>query len=313
MPGSRVTAAPAAVGSAVLDLIGDTPLVRLGRVAEGLPGSQVYAKAEFLNPGGSVKDRPALNMIRQAEREGSLRPGQTIIDATSGNTGIAYAMIGAALGYGVRLYLPANASPERKRILAAYGAEVVLTDPALQTDGAIQACRRAFASRPAGKYYPDQYGNPANWRAHYETTGPEVWQQTGGRITHFVAGLGTSGTLMGTGRYLKERNPAVRVVSMQPSTPFHGLEGLKHMATAMQPDIYDPGLADEEVFVDTEDAYAMVKRMAREEGLMAGISSGANVVAALRVARRAPASVVVTVLCDGADKYLTDRFWDEEE
>ncbi len=313
MLASRVTAPAPALGRELLDLVGNTPLVRLDRLAPDLPGSSVLAKAEFLNPGGSVKDRPAASMIRVAECKGALRPGQIIMDATSGNTGIAYAMIGAALGYRVLLYLPASASEERKRILAAYGAEVVLTDAGLQTDGAIEACKADFASSPAGRFYPDQYGNPANWMAHYETTGPEIWAQTRGRVTHFVAGLGTSGTLMGTGRYLRERNPAVSLVSMQPATGFHGIEGLKHMATALQPGIYDPGLADQEQFVDTEDAYAMVRRMARATGLMVGISSGANVVAALRVARAAPGSVVVTVMCDGADKYLTERFWDEEE
>ena len=250
-------------------------------------------------------------MIRVGELDGSLRDGRTIVDATSGNTGIAYAMIGAACGYPVRLFLPRNASPERKRILAAYGADLVLTDPALQTDGAILACRDEYEAHPGRYFYPDQYGNPANWQAHFRTTGPEIWRQTGGAVTHFVAGLGTSGTLMGTGRYLRSRNSAVRLVSMQPSTGFHGLEGLKHMDTAIRPDIYDPDLADEEAFVDTEDAYEMVCRLAREEGLMVGISSGANVVAALRLAHSLTEGVVVTVLCDGADKYLTERFWDD--
>ena len=307
--GATIKASPNGVG--LLDLIGDTPLIRLDGLTVDLPDVRLYGKAEYLNPGGSVKDRPAANMICTAEREGKLRPGQTIMDATSGNTGIAYAMIGAVRGYPVRLYLPSNASPERKRILAAYGAELVLTDPSLQTDGAIQACRAAFEQDPEGCFYPDQYGNPANWQAHYKTTGPEVWQQTGGTVTHFVAGLGTSGTLMGTGRYLRERNPAVQIVSMQPSTGFHGLEGLKHMATAMQPAIYDPSLADREVFVDTEDAYEMVRRLACEAGLMVGISSGANVVAALRLARETRCGTIVTVLCDGADKYLSERFWED--
>ena len=311
MPAPDATAKTSAGGSRLLDLIGNTPLIRLMAVAADVPGVEVYAKAEYLNPGGSVKDRPAANMIRAAERDGRLRPGQTIMDATSGNTGIAYAMIGAVLGYPVKLFLPSNASPERKRILAAYGAELVLTDPALQTDGAIQACRAAYEASPDGCFYPDQYGNPANWQAHYETTGPEVWQQTDGRITHFVAGLGTSGTLMGTGRYLREMNPAVQLVSLQPATGFHGLEGLKHMATAMRPGIYDPTLADQEVFLDTEDAYDMVRRLARVEGLMVGISSGANVVAAVRLAREAREGVIVTVLCDSSDKYLSERFWDD--
>lgn len=298
-------------GTRILDLIGNTPLVRLGAIAGENPRVQVYGKAEYLNPGGSVKDRPAANMIRVGEREGTLRPGRTIIDATSGNTGIAYAMIGAARGYAVKLFLPRNASPERKRILKAYGATLVLTDPALQTDGAIRACRAEFELHPERYFYPDQYGNPANWRAHYDSTGPEIWRQTGGTVTHFVTGLGTSGTLMGVGRYLREQASGVRIVSMQPSTGFHGLEGLKHMATAMQPAIYDPALADEELFVETEDAYAMVRRLAREEGLMVGISSGANVFAALRIAETLREGTIVTILCDGADKYLSERFWDE--
>ena len=310
MPRNSVTS-PSDGGTRILDLIGDTPLIRLGGIAGDNPRVQVYGKAEYLNPGGSVKDRPAANMIRVGEREGALQPGRTIIDATSGNTGIAYAMIGAAQGYPVKLFLPRNASPERKRILKAYGAALVLTDPALQTDGAIRACRVEFDAHPERYFYPDQYGNPANWRAHYDSTGPEIWRQTGGAVTHFVTGLGTSGTLMGVGRYLREQAPGVRIVSMQPSTGFHGLEGLKHMATAMQPAIYDPTLADEELFVDTEDAYAMVRRLAREEGLMVGISSGANVFAALRLAETLQEGTIVTILCDGADKYLSERFWDE--
>ena len=310
MPRNSVTS-PSDGGTRILDLIGDTPLIRLGGIAGDNPRVQVYGKAEYLNPGGSVKDRPAANMIRVGEREGALQPGRTIIDATSGNTGIAYAMIGAAQGYPVKLFLPRNASPERKRILKAYGAALVLTDPALQTDGAIRACRVEFEAHPERYFYPDQYGNPANWRAHYDSTGPEIWRQTGGAVTHFVTGLGTSGTLMGVGRYLREQAPGVRIISMQPSTGFHGLEGLKHMATAMQPAIYDPTLADEELFVDTEDAYAMVRRLAREEGLMVGISSGANVFAALRLAETLQEGTIVTILCDGADKYLSERFWDE--
>ncbi len=302
---------PSDGGTGILNLIGNTPLIRLGAIAGENPQVRIYGKAEYLNPGGSVKDRPAANMIRVGEREGALRSGRTIVDATSGNTGIAYAMIGAARGYPVKLFLPRNASPERKRILKAYGAAIVLTDPALQTDGAIQACRAEFEAQPERYFYPDQYGNPANWRAHYDSTGPEIWRQTGGAVTHFVTGLGTSGTLMGVGRYLREQAPGVRIVSMQPSTGFHGLEGLKHMATAMQPAIYDPTLPDEEVFVDTEDAYAMVRRLAREQGLMVGISSGANVLAALRLAETLREGTIVTILCDGADKYLSERFWDE--
>lgn len=294
----------------ILDQVGRTPLIRLNRVTAGL-SAEIYGKAEYFNPGGSVKDRPALNMIRQGEESGALTPDKTIVDATSGNTGIAYAMIAAAKGYRVRLYLPANASPERKRILNAYGAELVLTDPSLQTDGAIEACRAAYEADPAKYFYPNQYGNPANWQAHYETTGPEILEQTKGRISHFVTGLGTSGTFMGVGRCLREKAPGVELVSMQPSTGFHGLEGLKHMETALVPDIYDPKLADRNIDVDTEDAYEMVKRLAREEGLLVGLSAGANVVAALKVARELDGGVVVTVFCDGADKYLSDKLWEE--
>lgn len=272
---------------------------------------EIFAKAEYFNPGGSVKDRPALNMIREGERSGMLQPGGTIIDATSGNTGIAYAMIGAAKGYKVKLYLPGNASEERKKILKAYGAELITTDPAKQTDGAIEACRADYEANPDRYFYPDQYNNPANWQAHYSSTGPEIWRQTEGRMTHFVAGLGTTGTFMGTGRFLRETAPHVKLISMQPSTGFHGLEGLKHMATALVPGIYDDGLADENVEVDTEDAYAMVKRLAREEGLLVGVSAGANVVAALKMAKKIQEGVIVTVFCDGADKYLSDKFWDD--
>ncbi len=311
MPATDTGSPRAPAPARVFDLIGNTPLIRLERITNSDSRVRVYGKAEYLNPGGSVKDRPAASMIQAGIEEGRLRPGQTIIDATSGNTGIAYAMLGAAQGYPVKLYLPRNASPERKRILRAYGAELVLTDPALQTDGAIQSCRAEYRAHPDRYFYPDQYGNRANWQAHYRTTGPEIWRQTDGAITHFITGLGTSGTLMGTGRYLRERNPGVRIVSMQPSTGFHGLEGLKHMETAMQPEIYDPSLADEDVAVDTEDAYDTVRRLAREEGLMVGISSGANVFAALRLASGLQDGVVVTVLCDGADKYLSERFWEE--
>ncbi|MEZ5361582.1 MAG: cysteine synthase family protein [Bryobacterales bacterium] len=297
--------------TSVLGQIGNTPLLKLQRVAADLPGVELYAKAEYFNPGGSVKDRPAWNMIREGERAGLLTPQKTIIDATSGNTGIAYAMIGSARGYKVKLFLPANASEERKKILKAYGAELILTDPSKQTDGAIEACREAYDGHPEKYFYPDQYGNPANWQAHYHSTGPEIWEQTDGRITHFVTGLGTSGTFMGVGRYLREKAPHVQLISMQPATGFHGLEGLKHMATALVPEIYDPGLANRNIEVETEDAYRMVKRLAREEGMLVGISAGANVVAALQVARKAGPGVYVTVFCDGADKYLSDKFWDE--
>ena len=295
--------------SFILDQIGNTPLFKLQRITAELPGVEIYAKAEYFNPGGSVKDRPALSMIEDGERTGKLTREKTIIDATSGNTGIAYAMIGAAKGYKVKLFLPANASLERKKILGAFGVKLELTDPGLQTDGAIQACRAAYAADPEHYFYPDQYGNPANWRAHYRTTGPEIWRQTEGRITHFVTGLGTTGTFMGVGRYFRETSPHVRLVSMQPATGFHGLEGLKHMQTAMVPSIYDPALADDNVGVETEQAYAMAKRLAREEGLLVGISAAANVVAALRVAAKSGPGVYVTVFCDAADKYLSEEFW----
>jgi cysteine synthase B len=295
----------------VLDQIGDTPLIRLEKLSARFPGVEIYAKAEYFNPGGSVKDRPALNMIRDGEETGKLTPDKTLIDATSGNTGIAYAMIGAAKGYRVKLYMPGNASHERKRILQAYGAELVLTDPSGSTDGAITACRAEYLAHPEKYFYPDQYNNPANWLAHYEATGPEILRQTGHRVTHFVAGLGTSGTFTGVGRFLKEYSSDIRLVSMQPASGFHGLEGLKHMPTALVPGIYDESLADQNLWIETEDAYTMVKRLAREEGLLVGPSSGANVAAALKVAETLREGVVVTVFCDGAEKYLSDKFWNE--
>ena len=285
--------------------IGSTPLIRLGSVASDLPaGVAVYAKAEHLNPGGSVKDRPALAMILAGERSGQLRPDMTILDATSGNTGIAYAMIGAARGYQVTICLPQNASVQRKHILQRFGVEIIETDPLMSTDGA-QLIARALFENNRGKYfYPDQYNNQANWRAHYEGTAPEIWEQSAGRITHFLTGLGTSGTFIGTTRKLKELNPRIQAISMQPESPLHGLEGLKHMETAMVPGIYDATLADQQVEVATEDAQEMVCRLAREEGLVVGPSSGANVFASLRLARSLPQdSVVVTILCDGGERY----------
>lgn len=293
------------------DLIGNTPLVRLRHIEEDVPGVEIYGKAEFFNPGGSVKDRPALNMILEGEKSGALYPGKIILDATSGNTGIAYAMIGAARGYGVRICIPRNASPERKKILRAYGAEIIQTNPAEQSDGAIRLVKKLYAENPDIFFYPDQYGNDANWQAHFKTTGPEIWEQTEHRITHFVTGLGTTGTMMGTGRFLKSVNPAIQLVAMQPDSPFNGLEGLKHLETAIVPPIYDPAVADENIECRTEDAYAMVKRLAREEGLLVGISSGGNVHSALSIAKTVPkGSVIVTILCDGADRYLSERFWD---
>jgi cysteine synthase B len=295
--------------SSVLDLIGRTPLVRLHQFERECTGVELYAKAEWQNPGGSVKDRAAARMILDGEASGALKPGLTILDATSGNTGIAYAMIGAARGYRVKLCLPANASPERRQILAAYGAELVLTDPLEGTDGAIREVRRMYESDPDRYFYPDQYNNDANWRAHFDTTGPEIIEQTAGRITHFVAGLGTSGTFMGTGRRLRRFNPSIRLVSVQPDSPFHGLEGLKHMPTAIVPGIYDPALADQNLEVGSERAYALVRRLAREAGLLVGVSSGAALAAALQVARGLEHGVVVTVFPDGAEKYLTEKFW----
>jgi S-sulfo-L-cysteine synthase (O-acetyl-L-serine-dependent) len=296
--------------ASLLDLIGNTPLIKLANLV-GNPRVEIYGKAEWANPGGSVKDRPALNMILEGERSGALTRDKTIIDSTSGNTGIAYAMIAAARGYRVKLCLPKNASEERKRILEAYGVELVLTDPLAGSDGAILAVREIVAADPDKYFYPDQYNNPANWRAHYETTGVEIFEQTGGRVTHFVAGLGTSGTFVGTGRRLREFKPEVKLVSMQPDSPFHGLEGLKHMETAIVPGIYDPTLADEEIEVGTEEAHAMVKRLARREGWFVGISSAANVVAAMRVAERIDEGVIVTILSDDASKYLSEKFWEE--
>lgn len=285
--------------------IGGTPLIRLGRVASDLPaGVAVYAKAEHLNPGGSVKDRPALAMILAGERSGQLRPGMTILDATSGNTGIAYAMIGAARGYSVTICLPQNASVQRKHILQSFGVEIIETDPLMSTDGAQLIARALFEDNREKYFYPDQYNNEANWRAHYEGTAPEIWEQSAGRITHFLTGLGTSGTFVGTTRKLKELNPKIQAISMQPGSPLHGLEGLKHMETAMIPGIYDATLADQQVEVATEEAQEMVRRLAREEGLLVGPSSGANVFAALRLARSLPQdSVVVTILCDGGERY----------
>src|SRR5580693_7715070 len=288
--------------SGVLDLIGRTPLVRLRRFERETPGVELWAKAEWQNPGGSVKDRAAARMILDGEESGDLTPDRVIIDATSGNTGIAYAMVGAARGYRVKLCLPDNASPERKLILRAFGAELVLTDPLEGTDGAIREARRLKATDPDRYFYPDQYSNDANWRAHYDTTGPEIIEQTSGRLTHFVAGLGTSGTFMGAGRRLRQFNPSIRLISFQPDSPFHGLEGLKHMESAIVPGIYDPSVADEDLRVESERAYEMVRRLAREEGLLVGISSGAALAASLQVARRIGQGVLVTVFPDGAEK-----------
>jgi S-sulfo-L-cysteine synthase (O-acetyl-L-serine-dependent) len=302
-------------GEGLLDGIGNTPLLHLERASRAFPNVEFYAKAEWFNPGGSVKDRAALRMVREGERKGELRPGKVILDSTSGNTGIAYAMIGAVKGYGVKLCLPGSASEERKRILQAYGAELVMTPADEGSDGAIRRAREIYAGDPERYFYPDQYRNPANWQAHYHTTGPEIWAQTRGAITHFVAGLGTSGTFVGITRRLKELNPVIRAISVQPDSAFHGLEGLKHMATAIVPGIYDATLADEDIQMRTEDAYKLVRRLAREDGLLVGVSSGAALAGCFAVARQIPQSehaVIVTVFPDSGDKYLSERFWDEE-
>ena len=299
----------------LLELVGNTPLIDLSALT-GRDEVRLFAKAEYANPGGSVKDRPALAMVLDAERRGLFDGGRRLLDATSGNTGMAYAMIGAAMGIPVTLCLPESASPERKKILRAYGAELRITDPMSGSDGAILEARRLAAEEPERWAYLDQYSNPENWGAHYRTTGPEIWEQTGGTITHFVTGLGTSGTFMGVGRFLRERardqTREIRLISAEPDSPFHGLEGMKHMASAIVPPIYDPALADEALEMPTEEAYRMVKRLAREMGLLVGISSGGNVAAALKVAAGLRAGTLVTILCDSADKYLSDRFWEEE-
>lgn len=305
MPLPSITASASA---SILDLVGDTPLIRLRRIERDLPGVELYAKAEWKNPGGSVKDRPALRMVQEGIAAGQLVPGQVILDATSGNTGIAYAMIGAALGFKVMLCVPENVTPERKRILRAYGADLVFTNPLEGSDGAIRTAQRMSDEAPGRFFYADQYNNDFNWKSHYDTTGPEIIRQVGERVTHFVAGLGTSGTFMGTGRRLREFNPAIVLASVQPDSPLHGLEGLKHMESALVPGIYQAGLADQDVRVGTEEAYDMTRRLAQEEGLLVGISSGANLAGALKVAR--PDAVVVVVFCDGGERYLSERFWE---
>jgi cysteine synthase B len=303
------------LGTGMTGRIGHTPLIRLDAVVRELPGITLLAKAEWYNPSGSVKDRAAMAMVAEARAQGRLRSGKTLLDATSGNTGIALAMLGAAQGFPVLLAMPSNVSPERKRIVAAYGAQVEWTDPDQSSDGAICRARELAGNDPERFCYVDQYSNEANWRAHYETTGREIWEQTHGRVTHFVAGLGTSGTFMGTTRRLKEMNSAVQAISLQPDSPFHGLEGLKYMATSMVPAIYDSTLADRAVEVETEAAYEMAKRLAREQGLLVGISAAAAVAASARIAREEAAAgrsaVIVTVLPDSADKYLSERFWEE--
>jgi cysteine synthase B len=296
------------------DRVGNTPLVRLERIAAGIPGARILGKAEWLNPGGSVKDRPAANIVTEARREGKLIPGKILLDSTSGNTGIAYAMLGAAQGFPVTLCMPENVSVERKRILNAYGATLIYTDPSEGSDGALRQARELAGKHPEQYFYADQYSNPANWQAHYHGTANEIWQQTQGRITHFVSMLGTSGTFVGTSRRLKELNPRIRCISLQPDSPFHGIEGAKHMASAIVPKIYDPTLADSDLEISTEDAYVMAKRLAREEGLLVGISAAAAVAGCLELARQLQpdqSGVFVTILCDSGDKYLSERFWEE--
>ena len=303
-----------AIGVQPLQRVGNTPLLRFENLASGLRHVQVFGKAEWLNPGGSVKDRAAFNIIESALRSGALRGGRRLLDATSGNTGIAYAMIGAARGVPVTLCVPENVSVERKRILAAYGAEIIWTDPQEGTDGAIRLARKLYEAEPEKYFYADQYSNDANWLAHYHGTALEIWAQTRGAITHFVAGLGTSGTFVGTSRRLKELKPAIRAISVQPDSAFHGLEGLKHMPTALVPRIYDPSLADAMQEINTEAAYAMVKRMARTAGVLLGISGGAALAAAEKIAQEAPSgepAVIVAVLPDSGDRYLSENFWNE--
>jgi cysteine synthase B len=303
------------LGQHTIDRIGNTPLLRLARIGSELPGVEILGKAEWLNPGGSIKDRAASNIVAQARASGKLTSGKILLDSTSGNTGIAYAMIGAAQGFPVTLCMPENVSVERKRILHAYGANIIYTDPANGSDGAIRMARELAAKHPDLYYYADQYSNDANWQAHYHGTANEIWQQTEGRITHFVAMLGTGGTFVGTTRRLRELNPRVRCISLQPDSAFHGIEGTKHMASAIVPKVYDASLADADLGISTEDAYAMAKRLAREEGLLVGISAAAAVVGCLQLARQLKKNeraVFVTILCDSGDKYLSERFWQDD-
>lgn len=296
--------------SSLLDHIGRTPLLRIRNLGREFVGVDIYAKAEWFNPGGSVKDRAALQILRDAEEAGQLTPDKTILDATSGNTGIAYAMIGSILGYRVELVMPAHASQERKKIVTAYGAKLTLTDPHEGSDGAILEARRLYALHPERYFYADQYNNPSNWRAHYLTTGPEILEQTQGRVTHLVAGLGTGGTAMGAGRCLKEYNPSIQIIGVQPRDAWHGIEGLKHMETAILPGIYDESFLDRKVGVGTEEAYDMVRRLALEEGLLVGQSSGAAMRAALDLAAEIERGLIVVIFPDGGDRYLSTRLWD---
>jgi cysteine synthase B len=317
--GSLTIATARALGMSLLDRIGNTPLLALPRLTAHLPGVQVLGKVEWVNPGGSIKDRAAASIVLDAQKRGLLRfhqpNGRALLDATSGNTGIAYAMLGATLGFPVTLCVPSNVSEERKHILDAYGAKVIWTDPADGSDGAIRKARAVIAAKPDRYFYADQYGNPQNWKAHYHTTANEIWRQSEGQVTHFIAGLGTSGTFMGTTRRLKELNPAIQCISMQPDSPFNGFEGLKYMAAAIVPPIYDATLADSNIFMETERAYAMAKELGRRDGLLVGVSAAGAVAASLQIAeqeaRAGREAVIVTILSDSADKYLSERFWRE--
>ncbi len=313
--GLATTSVSGSPSASILAQIGNTPLLFLPKLSARYPGVEIYGKAENRNPGGSVKDRPALNMVEEGERSGKLTPDKILLDATSGNTGIAYAMIGAAKGYKVRLCVPSNASLERKRILKAFGAEVIYTDPGEGSDGAIRKCREVYAADPGAYFHPDQYNNPANWQAHFKTTAVEIMDQTDRRVTHFVACMGTSGTCMGITRRFRQDMPNVKCYSAQPSSGFHGLEGLKHMPSAIVPGIYDPELTDGNFWLETEDAHAMCRELARQEGVLVGVSAGANLTAASMIAKdlvkRGESGVIVTILCDGADKYLSEHFWDD--
>jgi cysteine synthase B len=304
------------LGHSLIERIGNTPLLRLDALTRDLPGIALLGKAEWYNPGGSVKDRAAANIVAQGRRSGQLRPGKILLDATSGNTGIAYAMLGAAEGFPVTLCMPENVSRERKQILHGYGANILYTDPADGSDGAIRMARELASKHPDQYFYADQYSNDANWKAHYSTTANEIWQQTQGRVTHFVSMLGTSGTFVGTTRRLKELNPSVNCISLQPDSSFHGIEGAKHMASAIVPKIYDASIADANLEISTEDAYAMARQLSRNAGLLVGISAAAAVVGCLKIARELPLkksqeAVIVTILCDSGDKYLSERFWSE--
>jgi S-sulfo-L-cysteine synthase (O-acetyl-L-serine-dependent) len=308
----NTTPAISATGLSIIERIGNTPLLRFARVSADVQHAEIYAKAEWTNPGGSVKDRAAAGIVQEAFRSGKMSGGKRLLDSTSGNTGIAYAMLGSACGFGVTLCMPSNVSLERKRILQAYGAEIIYTAPGEGSDGAIVRAREIAAEHPDNYFYADQYSNDANWRAHYHGTANEIWEQTDGRITHFVTMLGTSGTFMGTTRRLKELNPHIECISLQPDSAFHGIEGAKYMPTAIVPAIYDPKLADRNLEISTEECYAMATRLAREEGLLVGPSSAAALVGALRVARESEVvhPVVVCIFCDSGDKYLSERFWD---